>query len=38
MKSVMVLSAVSILALISILHIYWAYGGRWGIGDGICKK
>ncbi|MFF2155033.1 DUF3995 domain-containing protein [Paenibacillus chitinolyticus] len=38
MKSVMVLSAVSILALIGILHIYWAYGGRWGIGAAIPSK
>ncbi|MBV6716467.1 DUF3995 domain-containing protein [Paenibacillus chitinolyticus] len=38
MKLVMALSTVSILALISILHIYWAYGGRWGIGAAIPSK
>lgn len=30
MKFVMTLSTVSLLGIISILHVYWAYGGRWG--------
>ncbi|MFS0838822.1 DUF3995 domain-containing protein [Paenibacillus sp. 1P03SA] len=38
MKSVIVLSSVSILALISLLHMYWAYGGRWGVGAVIPSK
>ncbi|BBH21879.1 membrane protein [Paenibacillus baekrokdamisoli] len=38
MKFVMTLSTVSLLGLISILHIYWAYGGRWGVGAVIPSK
>ncbi|OPH48472.1 hypothetical protein BC351_08365 [Paenibacillus ferrarius] len=30
MKLVMTLSTVSLLTLISIVHVYWAFGGRWG--------
>ncbi|MCQ6562861.1 DUF3995 domain-containing protein [Paenibacillus mendelii] len=30
MKIIMTLSSLSLLGLISILHVYWAYGGRWG--------
>lgn len=30
MKFVITLSTASLLGLISILHVYWAYGGRWG--------
>ncbi|MBP1989664.1 DUF3995 domain-containing protein [Paenibacillus eucommiae] len=38
MKFVMTLSSVSILALISFLHVYWAYGGHWGIHATIPSK
>ncbi|QDQ02977.1 DUF3995 domain-containing protein [Lysinibacillus fusiformis] len=30
MKLILTLLAVSVLFLISMLHVYWAYGGRWG--------
>ncbi len=30
MKMILTLSAVSVLCLISMLHVYWACGGRWG--------
>jgi hypothetical protein len=30
LKFVMTLSTVSLIGIISILHVYWAYGGRWG--------
>ncbi|MGN4124997.1 DUF3995 domain-containing protein [Lysinibacillus sphaericus] len=30
MKLILTLLAVSMLCLISMLHVYWAYGGRWG--------
>lgn len=38
MISVMTLSAVSLLGLISILHVYWAFGGRLGVGAVIPSK
>ncbi|HEY2492936.1 MAG TPA: DUF3995 domain-containing protein [Paenibacillus sp.] len=38
MKFVMICSTVGILGLISILHVYWAYGGRWGVGAAIPSK
>ncbi|MNI14127.1 hypothetical protein D3C73_673780 [compost metagenome] len=38
MKFIMTLSTVSLLVLISILHIYWAYGGRWGTHAVIPSK
>ncbi|UNK16143.1 DUF3995 domain-containing protein [Paenibacillus sp. N3/727] len=38
MKLVMTLSTVSLLALISIIHVYWAYGGRWGIQAAIPSR
>ncbi|TXK85556.1 DUF3995 domain-containing protein [Paenibacillus sp. N3.4] len=38
MKFVMTLSTVSLLGLISILHVYWAYGGRWGVHAAIPSK
>lgn len=38
MKMVMTLSTVSLLALISFIHVYWAYGGRWGSHAAIPSK
>jgi hypothetical protein len=38
MTSVMTLSTVSLLVLISILHVYWAFGGHWGVNDVIPSK
>ncbi|WP_189027023.1 DUF3995 domain-containing protein [Paenibacillus albidus] len=38
MESVMTLSTVSLLAVISIVHVYWAYGGRWGVYAVIPSK
>lgn len=34
----MTLSTVGLLGLISILHVYWAYGGRWGVHAVIPSK
>ncbi|MBE9918175.1 DUF3995 domain-containing protein [Paenibacillus donghaensis] len=34
----MTLISAGILSLISMLHIYWAFGGRWGTGSVIPRK
>ena len=38
MKLLLILIAVGLLWLISLLHIYWAFGGRWGSAVAIPVK
>ncbi|MGE7915762.1 DUF3995 domain-containing protein [Lysinibacillus xylanilyticus] len=38
MKLLLILIAVGLLWLISFLHIYWAFGGRWGSAVAIPVK
>ncbi|WP_079911985.1 DUF3995 domain-containing protein [Paenibacillus sp. 32352] len=38
MKFVMIISALSLLSCIGILHVYWAFGGRWGSAASIPSR
>ncbi|MFJ7953196.1 DUF3995 domain-containing protein [Lysinibacillus sp. NPDC096418] len=38
MKLILTLSTVSLMGLISLLHVYWACGGRWGSEEALPSK